>query len=204
MASKYKYASGSINVETVLHFLNDRPMTSRQVTEILKLNSVEINVSSRLGYLKKTGWAELGEDSLWSITKQGQIKLAASPEKIQLGSIALLPMRHYDKGPRKPISAPEPEPTFSIAAQNVMSAIAPILDLDQSLITDIQNALLALQKPYLETAIKIPKVEKGLMESISLTHIANAKRTNALIEIKAQLKNLMEIGNDSSEKGNTK
>ncbi len=96
---------------------------------------------------------------------------------------------------------PEPEPVLSPAANKAMDTIAPIFQLNQDLYHAVGSLQMLLMNESFTQEVPVPKLEKGLMESVSLIQIENAKLINQLVKIRVKLIKIMEKHSESNETG---
>ena len=190
--SVYKYSTGSVTNATLLYHISNGCNTIGKIAdaigvamELIDINSKLQNMKQKKNLIENLGRARISD---WVITPAGKEYLEVYKSDVQLGGIKLLPFRKQttnNVNSKKPKQ--EPEPNLSSTALEVLDSITPILDTDSKLNDLISSLLMTLNSQLLVTKLKEPKLEAGLMLSVSKVQLQNAQRINKLIDLSKAL-----------------
>lgn len=202
-----KYSTSCIHAATILNeaVKLGGTITTKDIGNSLK-PPAGFNTGNKLWSMAEAGYfskEKQGGTAFYTVSESGNeylrnnIKSIQSPEDIEYVS------PDGGVGGKREKSKPS-EPLISSAANAVLDQIAPIIDRNTTLHTNIGDLLIKLHGLNLpEELPEVPQKESGLMEAISLIQIDNAELETILIKIKTQLEDIRNKANEQRESSNT-
>ena len=188
----FKYSTGSVTNATVLHHVKNGCNKPGLLLKAIGIEESDLDILSKLHNMKQKKKYLINNGNIrlsnWQITEIGETHLSQYSHEVQTGKIKFLPFRVQTNNNINQNKKLEPEPNLSEKALNVLDLIAPILEVDTQLNDLISSIQILLSNSLLSETVKVPKLEAGLMQSISEIQVQNAIRINNLVELKNTIK----------------
>lgn len=161
--TRARYKSTSVNVETILHYINQckQGATTPDIREALsipdgfdlgnKIYSVAVN-----GYVEKKKSGNATSHNIYHITKLGKKLLTQKPHRVQVPEdIVYTPMGegNASKSPNKPSSQRSleiipPAPVYSPTAQEAMNLLSQIIDANEQARKSLESVFMTVDNYF--------------------------------------------------------